>query len=553
MNFLPVVERELRVAARRKATHWTRFYAALTVIVIGFVLLLGAQGKVSPPRMGQMLFMATSVLGFAFSLLAGIFLTADCLCSERREGTLGLLFLTDLRGYDVVLGKLVANSVTAVYGLLAIVPMLGMPLLLGGTTLGEFLRMALVLSVTLALSLAVGMLASALCEETRSAMLVSLAVMATLTGGIFLVFFTCEELLRIRRMEKLLLPSPIGAFLLSQPGRFGFPRVHAYYWISIAWLTAFSVSMLACACWMLPRSWRQRQVVSTKRSRAASSQSAFRRWTNTVGATNPYRWLVTRERFPRLLARGFFVLVTLVWLVFYCLAAGGRRGDREECFATCFLMAFGLHLIVKGMIAMQASRRFCEDRRSGALELLLVSPIEPWTILDGQWAALRRQFGWLLGILAMMNVLLVFVLTSGSLRMPRDAVATFSLVLVGGAVLLFIDYIAIGWVGMRSALDGRKHHRTVLTTLARIMLGPWVAVFIFVTLGFSGAIDDDYIAGMFLVWAAMSTALSLGLAIRAKHALTRDMRRLAAGDGPARAMAARDVAGAVQSQGPKFA
>src|SRR6266496_2465298 len=134
MTFLPVVERELRVAARRKATHWTRFFAALTVIVIGFVLLLGAQRKLSTPQLGQMLFMGTSVLGFTFSLLAGVFLTADCLCSERRDGTLGLLFLTDLRGFDVVLGKLAANSVTAAYGLLAIVPMLGLPLLMGGTT-----------------------------------------------------------------------------------------------------------------------------------------------------------------------------------------------------------------------------------------------------------------------------------------------------------------------------------------------------------------------------------------------------------------------------------
>src|SRR5262249_30752973 len=153
---------------------------------------------------GQMLFMGTSVLGFAFSLLAGVFLTADCLCSERREGTLGLLFLTDLRGFDVVLGKLVANSVTAAYALLAIVPMLGMPLLMGGTTLGEFGRMVLVLAVTLALSLAAGMLASALCEETRNAMLMSFGVMAALTGGITIVWFICEELLGMRRMEALL-------------------------------------------------------------------------------------------------------------------------------------------------------------------------------------------------------------------------------------------------------------------------------------------------------------------------------------------------------------
>jgi len=33
-------------------------------------------------------------------------LTADTLSGESREGTLGLLFLTDLRSWDVTLGKL---------------------------------------------------------------------------------------------------------------------------------------------------------------------------------------------------------------------------------------------------------------------------------------------------------------------------------------------------------------------------------------------------------------------------------------------------------------
>ena len=45
-----------------------------------------------------------------YCLLSGVWFTADCLSEEKREGTLGLLFLTDLKGYDVVLGKLVATS-----------------------------------------------------------------------------------------------------------------------------------------------------------------------------------------------------------------------------------------------------------------------------------------------------------------------------------------------------------------------------------------------------------------------------------------------------------
>ena len=58
---------------------------------------------------------------------------------------MGLLFLTDLKGYDVVLGKFIARSLPALYGLLALLPLIGIPLLLGGVTGSEFWRMALAL------------------------------------------------------------------------------------------------------------------------------------------------------------------------------------------------------------------------------------------------------------------------------------------------------------------------------------------------------------------------------------------------------------------------
>ena len=45
-----------------------------------------------------------------YCLLEGTRLAADCRGEEKREGTLGLLFLTDLQGYDVVLGKYLATS-----------------------------------------------------------------------------------------------------------------------------------------------------------------------------------------------------------------------------------------------------------------------------------------------------------------------------------------------------------------------------------------------------------------------------------------------------------
>ena len=76
-------------------------------------------------------------LAFLGCLFSGVFLTADSLSGEKREGTLGLLFLTDLKGYDVVFGKLIATSLNGFYALLAIFPVLALPLVMGGVTFWE--------------------------------------------------------------------------------------------------------------------------------------------------------------------------------------------------------------------------------------------------------------------------------------------------------------------------------------------------------------------------------------------------------------------------------
>src|SRR5262245_51759058 len=216
---LPVVERELRVAARRPATHWARFAGAAMAMLIVLFLLLNDLNSRGPHSIGKNLFLVLSVLTLVFCALAGVFLSAGCLCTEKRDGTLGLLFLTDLKGWDIVLGKLTATSMVSVYAVLAVIPMLGVPLLLGGVTAGEFGRMTLVLLVTLLRSLATGMLASALCWETRTAMLLTLGVQVALSGGLFLVMWLVWAAARSRVVE-IMLPSPLMAFLMALDGSY---------------------------------------------------------------------------------------------------------------------------------------------------------------------------------------------------------------------------------------------------------------------------------------------------------------------------------------------
>ena len=98
--------------------------AALLGMVISFFYLLMFMLAGPSRSAGNFMFTFLSWYTLLTTLLAGIFLASDSLSEERREGTLGLLFLTDLKSYDIVLGKFMAVSLNAFYGLLAVFPVL---------------------------------------------------------------------------------------------------------------------------------------------------------------------------------------------------------------------------------------------------------------------------------------------------------------------------------------------------------------------------------------------------------------------------------------------
>src|SRR4030095_1269808 len=109
-------------------------------------------------------------------------------------------FLTDLKGYDVVIGKLVASSINSFYGLMAIFPALAIPLILGGLTGGEFWRHVLSLINALFFSLTTGLLVSAISRDERTAwMMTSLIVFILTVAPPFL----------------LLLPNPVAGVVAA--------------------------------------------------------------------------------------------------------------------------------------------------------------------------------------------------------------------------------------------------------------------------------------------------------------------------------------------------
>ncbi len=213
MSFMPIVDRELRVAARRKSTYFARGGAALLGIVIGaFYMLLFTLTGPSSTGLGTYMFTIVSWYALLTTFLAGVFLSSDCLSEERREGTLGLLFLTDLKGRDVVVGKFVAVSLNAFYGLLAVFPVLAICLLTGGVAGAEFWRTCLALLNFLFFSVTAGMLVSSFCQSASRAMAGTLAWL--------LIWLILAGVAAFAGLDAVALFSPFEAFRLSSDAQY---------------------------------------------------------------------------------------------------------------------------------------------------------------------------------------------------------------------------------------------------------------------------------------------------------------------------------------------
>ena len=532
MTFLPIVERELRVAARRPGTYWTRWFAALGMMLV-WLLLVAANRRMPAAELSQLLFISFGVLALGFCLLSGIFLTADCLSEEKREGTLGLLFLTDLRGYDVVLGKLIATSVHSVYGLLAIFPVLALPLMMGGVTGGEFWRVVLVLVTTLFLSLSLGMAASAAAREAPQAMtgaflgvLVLAAVPPTLRWLGYVLF-------GIWPSGAVVWPSPVCAFGAALDGHYRLGTGALDFWMSLGTVSLLGLGCLVLAAVWLPHAWQEKADSAHGGGGAGRPNGqgpaswVYRpaRLPPSVDA-DPYLWLASRARHPNVPVAILLGLLVLLWLG--TLALSVTLKDGKESFVVCLFTSYALHQVGKYLAAVEATRQLGEDRRSGALELLLVTPLREAQILSGQGRALERHSARLKTFLLLVNLCmcLAVLLRSRHLSMTPTEQAIFMELFLGGILLLFMDFRAIQTVGMWLALRARRQHRAVLGTLWRVMLAPWAGVFLLVFLTSMRTFSPSQIdlAVIFASWFMVGIINDLFFSAQARAGLGRGLR-----------------------------
>jgi ABC-type transport system involved in cytochrome c biogenesis permease component len=535
MTLLPIVARELSVAARRPAMYRSRV-SACTVAILTMAGLLAAASYIAPAEQGRLLFSILSTGAFIYCFLAGILGTADCLSAEKREGTLGLLFLTNLKGYDVVLGKVASSSLHSLYGLMAIMPVLALALILGGLTGGEVLRITLALLNTLFFSLSAGVLISTISQNERKAMFgtICLLIIGNLVpAGLALALQVTPGSSPFTGAEVLLVPSPIYTFVLTQTVIFGKPLLREFY-SSLLAAHLLSWLFLVLASRILPRMCQDRPR-SVKRLRW---RERWERWSYGGGRArrnlrarmldrNPFFWLAGRNRLKAYNVWVFLGSMALVWVFGY-----GVGGD--FMFESAVLIFFNLviHGFLKIWMASEVCSRFVEDRRSGALELLLSSSLAVQEIVRGEQLALRRQFAKpVLAVLAL-DILLLYrglVYDDGA-----------PIMIAAGMALLLISFWALRWVAMWQALLVSHLNRALAATVLRMLVLPWAvffAVYLGVAFGYqlTGKSTSDLpVEALVICWFIIGAANHLLFGSSAKRKFLRGFREMATQTGQPR-------------------
>ena len=530
MRFLPIVERELRVAARRWGTFGLRTWVAMTVIAISaWIVLVNLEEK--PSDVAGYLFYTVTAGALLYCLLIGLSATADSLSEEKREGTLGLLFLTDLKGWDVVAGKLVANSLNYFYGLLAIIPVMGLPLLLGGITAGQFGSAALSLVNAMFFSVSAGMLASACCRSRRKAVLLTFAIIMAIA-----VALPSVAMWRARAGAGL--PLDGLAFLCSPVTCFFAPHDLGGLWAkdwrvfigSAVTVQLEGWSFLLLACLVVPRSWQDRPA-GAARSRwverwrlwshgDAGARKAFRA---RMLDANAFFWLAARDRLKPLWVWVWLAGVSGVWV-------WGYGKYRHEWFneVVFIFTALVLNSVLKVWLASEAVRSLAEERRVGSLELLLVTSLTPRDILRGQAMALRRHFFWPVFVVVGAEFAMM---SAGTLHALDSADRLIWLSWwSAGLIAVVADLVALYWVGMWMGLASPGPKRAYVDTIGRVLALPWVVFALFLAFMALVSVRGSSPPGwkFFLgCWFGLGLAVDLGFGLWARKKLLTEFRESA--------------------------
>ena len=396
--------------ARQRRTYWFRFLTGLALaLTLGMQLIsLGdlarAMGLWRAGPTGAELFATVHTIISVLLLFTAPLIAADSIARERREGTLGLLALTPLRPSEIVLGKVGAHVIRLFSLWLVSVPVLMIPVLMGGVNWVD-LKCALAIELSvLCGGLAAGLTATSLAKRwnvaavTGLGLTLAVAQIVATSAGLLVYFLSPGLTHRLSDMSWLglvVVASAAPWAMATGLDGGGFRALYSRWGLSPSALDMVLAGAVVFTCGLLVLSvlvagWRVQRVLRIEAA-GIPDRSALRAMT--VGRRlfgrvreyqrrrwlfeNPARWLFAYANFAGLIRWGWGAFVVLTGTLALLVGGPGEGSDWSVLVAAQpMLMAIGTSLA--------AAASFRREIEEGTLELLLVTGLPARKLVAGR-------------------------------------------------------------------------------------------------------------------------------------------------------------------------
>jgi len=515
MNFTwpPIIERELRLAARRAGTYWNRVGAATSAAVVFFWVMSVQLASRSPLQAGTITFRVLVAIA-AFQVVAGVVrLTSATFAREKRQDTLGLLFLTPLAPSELVLGKLLSSSLVAFSRFVAIVPLLALPLLMGAVAWQNVVLLLLAVASLTFLGATLGLYVSALSWDERRAARAAGWAMLGLVAGVPAVCLLIGTVLFGRQATMLLAASPAYAvWAATVPGAPEAPT----YWISAGLALLLGWWFLRSTIRCLPTCWRssaptrrewlhgaeplEEQIQAprtpgpaTAISRAPRTHRVWLALDEQIRAQlldrNPVLWLARRWRADSTTAWIFGSLAVAGLVVVMIVGNLSVLIGPPFALFACICINTGLKI----HMATQAGFALARDRGEDTLDLLVATPLTPQAVVQGHlhsiWEPLRLWLPRVIGI----EVFWLGIAIAQAVMSRDDLVWCWVLLALGTLGFLLPDLRAIAWAGLWHGVVARNTRAAQHAAFGAVLLLPLLGVMLSVNL--VAAMSDWKVSG----------------------------------------------------------
>jgi ABC-type Na+ efflux pump permease subunit len=404
----PIFSREV-VTVPRRAGHF-----AGRVALVGLLGILGIttwQATVGFSRdatlgeaagFGLLLFQIVAFVQLLLTLFFAALSAAGAVSQEKDRRTFVLLLLTDMRDYEIVLGKMLGALLPIVVLLLVTAPVLALLLLLGGIDPEQVLQAELVLLASAVAAGSLGGLVALWREKTYQALALSvlfLVLYVCLTQGLGTVGPRLAPGADWAAVQAWFDPFVAMQSVLEPPvaGRAGIAPTYGYVLVMLLWCALLNgVGIRKLRKWnpsgepIMQREGAAEAIRSAagelseaeeaeRRARAHAAPGGVRAvW------PNPILWREVRTlaygRRPLLVKFAFGAVLALI--LYFAVAELNRPGGRPAFAAAYGLVPVAVLSLL--LVAAQAVTSITSERDGGALDVLLVTDVSPREFVFGK-------------------------------------------------------------------------------------------------------------------------------------------------------------------------